>query len=432
MKNLQICFIVFLWFFYGFSQTNACGTAVDETFDGTGALPSQWIEYNTSGQVTVADGRLKLDYTTDKPAVYHNFDPVTDDFSYSFDVAATRNFVDCNMSLLSSTGEYLTNITFALESDVNIQYATTMEAAIPSGYTGVLLTGNFGTNKTYSVSMNVDLTNQKIDFYNDGVLMAADIPFLENAQDVAKIDIQLNFMYNNEGRFFFDNILLLNGEENRSLLTSNVNTAEALIGSASVGNEYSQYPQSAIDAFQLAIDDANAVLADCDATSNTIDTSLSDLQAAQDLFLAAQVNDPVLKIYEAYDFSGEAHEVYCGYYNGDLGAYDDWAVSFTLEKGYMATFAQDVNGLGVSKVYVASEEDLQINLPEELQRSISFIRVSPWKDVHKKGIGAKGTDVVAALNNSWHYNWGTTGEAVGDAEFVPNQWGGGTVDKAIS
>ncbi|WP_165876200.1 glycosyl hydrolase [Mariniflexile fucanivorans] len=215
-------------------------------------------------------------------------------------------------------------------------------------------------------------------------------------------------------------------------LLNGVNAGQTSLASVTVGDSYGQYPQSAIDAFQLAINDANVVLADCATTSTAMTQALSDFQSAKAVFDAAIVNDPVLKIYSGYNFSGEEKEIYCGYYNGTLGENDDWAVSFTLEKGYMATFAEHINGTGASKVYVAADADLSINLPANLQQKVSFIRISPWRNIKKKGLGAKGDDVVAALDNSWYYNWGTTGESIGDAEFVPNQWGGGSIAKAVS
>lgn len=431
--KFKLAFVIFIYFVNtNYAQTPSCGSVITDTFDETSVLPSEWIEYNTLGQVTVADGKLKLDYTTDKPSVYRTFDPVSNNFTYSFDIKSTRNYVNCNMNLISSTGKYLASFTFSLQSNTNIQYASSMDNGIPNSYTGSLLPTTYNTNTVYSLSMNADFTTQNIDFYNNGELKVSDVPFLENAKDVAKIDIELIYMYNNEGRFFFDNISLISAVENRLLLINSVKTAETLLSSVSIGNKYNQYPQSAVDNFQLAVNNANVVFADCDVSSSVIDNAFSDFQTAKDIFNATQVNNPVLKIYSGYDFSGNEQEFYCGYYNGTLGEYDDWVVSFTLDKGYMVTFSENVNGTGVSKVYVAADEYLRINLPDKLQKKVSFIRVSPWNNALKKGVGAKGTDVVAALNNSWHYNWGTSGVAVGDAEFVPNQWGGGTVTKAIS
>ena len=60
--------------------------------------------------------------------------------------------------------------------------------------------------------------------------------------------------------------------------------------------------------------------------------------------------------------------------------------SFTLNRGYMVTFAQNSDGTGKSKVYIASEERIEINqLPSFLNNDISFIRVVPWNWVSKKG-----------------------------------------------
>ena len=59
--------------------------------------------------------------------------------------------------------------------------------------------------------------------------------------------------------------------------------------------------------------------------------------------------------------------------------------SFTLNRGYMVTFAQNSDGTGKSKVYIASEERIEINqLPSFLNNDISFIRVVPWNWVSKK------------------------------------------------
>jgi hypothetical protein len=157
-----------------------------------------------------------------------------------------------------------------------------------------------------------------------------------------------------------------------------------------------------------------------------MDTAISDLQVAQDLFATTSVNDPVLKMYSGYDFTGDVNEVYCGYYNGGLGTYEDWGVSFTLEKGYMATFAQDVNGLGVSKIYIAQDNNLEINLPADLQNTISFIRVSPWFPVGKKGsLGNVKWTTADTYNSSWYYNWGLTAPHSEGIEFVPMSWSGG-------
>ncbi|MDO6802048.1 glycosyl hydrolase [Wenyingzhuangia sp. 1_MG-2023] len=431
--RVKITFIITLLFtLHYYAQTAPCGSIINDIFDVSGSLPTEWTEYNTSGRVTIEDGNLKLDHNTLKPSVYRTFTAVTDNFSYAFDVSSTRNYVNCTMSLISSTGTHLASLSFGSSGKKNIVYASNMDGGEPSEFIGSLIPGNYASNTVYSIAMDVDFANQQINMYNEGNLMATNVPFLETAQDIAKIDIELQYMYNNEGRFFFDNISLISTSQNRLDFTKLVTASETILSTAIIGDVYNQYPQSAYDVFESAVNNAQTFLTNCEASTSEIDQSYSDFILAKTTFENTRVNNPVLKLYSGLGFSGEEHKVYCGYYNGGLGAYEDWAVSFTLEKGYMATFAEDINGLGVSKVYIAQDNDLEINLPENLQNKISFIRVSPWSNIRKKGIGAKGDDVVASLNTSWNYNWGTTGEYIGDSEFVPNQWGGGSVTKAIS
>lgn len=97
-------------------------------------------------------------------------------------------------------------------------------------------------------------------------------------------------------------------------------------------------------------------------------------------------------------------------------------VSFRLKKGYMATFAVDVEGTGMSKVYIASETDLIINaLPPALSAKVSFIRVLAWNWVNKKGICS--TSNVSNPKGSWFYNWGLSSSGLMDEEYATMCWG---------
>ena len=95
-------------------------------------------------------------------------------------------------------------------------------------------------------------------------------------------------------------------------------------------------------------------------------------------------------------------------------------VSFKLKKGYMATFAVEVDGTGMSKVYIASETDVVINaLPPALSAKISFIRVLPWIWVNKKGTGK----YLASPKASWFYDWGLSSSSLMDEEYATMCWG---------
>ena len=104
------------------------------------------------------------------------------------------------------------------------------------------------------------------------------------------------------------------------------------------------------------------------------------------------------------------------------GGMDNSTRSFTLKRGYMATFAINTNGTGKSKVYIASESDLKVDaLDVALQGNVSFIRVVPWNWVTKKGTGGFYDQVDAG----WYYNWGLGSNSLPNYEYVPMVWGSG-------
>ncbi|WP_139956479.1 glycosyl hydrolase [Flavicella sediminum] len=423
--KLNYTYIIALFFaINSFAQSSSCGNVVDDTFSAAGALPEGWTEYSTSGSVTVVNDYLKFNLVQNTPSAYRTFAAVSNNCSFSFDVQGSRTTMNFQMDLVSSEGKYIASIALG-KGTTDIKYATAMVNTIPGTYVaGVIGTSKFAKNKNYSLSMYVDFDNQTVDFYNDGLLTLENIPFLETTTNFAKVDAKLLYMYSNSGTAFLDNLTVVEANESRISLSNAIEFSQKAINAAIVGDKYNQYPQTAVDAFQSEIDNANAVLANCESASAAIDTAVSDLQTAETTFGTTKVNDPVLKLYSGYDFSGSEHEVYCGYYNGGLGTFEDWAVSFKLEKGYMATFAQDINGLGVSKIYIAQDADLEINLPAALQETISFIRVSPWFTVGKKGsLGDVKWTTSDNYNTSWYYNWGlaATNES-SESKFVPMAW----------
>ncbi|GHT75134.1 hypothetical protein AGMMS50262_09580 [Bacteroidia bacterium] len=128
-------------------------------------------------------------------------------------------------------------------------------------------------------------------------------------------------------------------------------------------------------------------------------------------------------------------------------ANDNSIRSIKLKRGYMATLANEPNGMGYSRIFIADAEDININLPYELDGKISFIRVFPWEWVSKKGwCGgtwnepalfeknlAHGDTQSDLINATWYYHWGATVGGSANAtintmvneEFVPEKWGKG-------
>jgi len=143
-------------------------------------------------------------------------------------------------------------------------------------------------------------------------------------------------------------------------------------------------------------------------------------------------NFDALSMFKDAGFAGEEMKCYpYKYYKTtDFGSFDNAVSSFKLKKGYMATFAQNEDGSGYSKVYIAENDDIEIStLPIGLNNLVSFVRVFPWRYTDKKGFGSGAPDFnrsvtpVKLLKAGWFYHWGTTSaEDLTDAEFVPMKW----------
>lgn len=113
------------------------------------------------------------------------------------------------------------------------------------------------------------------------------------------------------------------------------------------------------------------------------------------------------------------------YTNDNLPLGNNAISSFTLQKGYMATFAQNADGTGRSKVYIAAEDSLSADLPAELAGDVSFLRVMEWNYVNKRGSDIHDQVKLDALNSNWFYHWTINDKTRTNQEFTPMTWGGG-------
>ncbi len=90
--------------------------------------------------------------------------------------------------------------------------------------------------------------------------------------------------------------------------------------------------------------------------------------------------------------------------------------SFVLKRGYMATFAENEDGTGASRNYVAQDHDIVVEkMPAGLEKGVRFIRVFPWRWTTKKGIAG---GIHQNLNVSWYYDWNIEGRSNPDLEYV--------------
>ncbi len=136
-----------------------------------------------------------------------------------------------------------------------------------------------------------------------------------------------------------------------------------------------------------------------------------------------------LTVFDGADYSGTSMSIgLYDYYRSSslLSDLNDQISSFTLKRGYMATFAVSSNGSGPSKVYVAQDGDIEIaNLPPDLNDKVSFVRVIPWRWANKKGWAGSTVQDADKLNSSWRYDWDNVATSTLDVEYIPmrhNRW----------
>ncbi len=115
-----------------------------------------------------------------------------------------------------------------------------------------------------------------------------------------------------------------------------------------------------------------------------------------------------LTVYKGEDFTGESTQ-YDVNYHTSLGEFDNAIHSFKLRRGYMATLADEADGTGYSRVFIADEDDVEFAVIPKLAGRVSFIRVFRWNWVTKKGFAGSSSDYAENLHITHNYDWSNTG-----------------------
>ena len=90
--------------------------------------------------------------------------------------------------------------------------------------------------------------------------------------------------------------------------------------------------------------------------------------------------------------------------------------SFVLKRGHTATLAENEDGTGASRNWVAQDHDVVVDrLPKELAGKVSFVRVFPWRWTEKKGIAG---GLHEDLRVGWFYDWNIGQRSSPDIEYV--------------
>ncbi|GAB3646013.1 hypothetical protein GCM10028791_05220 [Echinicola sediminis] len=138
-------------------------------------------------------------------------------------------------------------------------------------------------------------------------------------------------------------------------------------------------------------------------------------------------NESALIVYSEPNFGGESKALEIETYHNDLGAWDNSIKSFQLKKGFAATFANNPDGTGHSRMYIASEGDLEVaEMPEGFITTegsgdsfISFIRAFKWRWTSKKGTAGSIGPNNSLVNADIIYDWGAGGQSSVDSEYIP-------------
>lgn len=136
-----------------------------------------------------------------------------------------------------------------------------------------------------------------------------------------------------------------------------------------------------------------------------------------------------LQVFTGENYSEESRTYLLDSCYQNLESFDNAIRSFKLKRGYMATLANETNGQGYSRVFIADKDDIEIPvLPHELNGKVSYIRCFPWEWVSKKGWCSSGVgcyDEIDLTASTWYYSWSADRESLDNTEFVPikQNWG---------
>lgn len=123
-------------------------------------------------------------------------------------------------------------------------------------------------------------------------------------------------------------------------------------------------------------------------------------------------NQPLTVFAEA-DFGGESSNNFVVNTKYNLTSsnktFNNLIRSFILKRGYMVCLGTKGDGTGYSRVFIADKADKKINLAsvsKPLNGRVSYIRISKWNDVIKRGwAGFWSNDVQEKFKTGWAYNW---------------------------
>ncbi len=129
-----------------------------------------------------------------------------------------------------------------------------------------------------------------------------------------------------------------------------------------------------------------------------------------------EIANEAITIYTGKNFTGNSKSLDVFTYHNDLSDFDNKVRSFKLKKGFSATLANNPDGTGFSRYFIASDEDIEFaEMPEGLE-FVSFVRAFKWEWSAKKGYCGANEQLNISIFNTWG---GGQGESNPDMQFVP-------------
>lgn len=136
-----------------------------------------------------------------------------------------------------------------------------------------------------------------------------------------------------------------------------------------------------------------------------------------------QTNTKALEVFTGANLTGNTKAFEIETYHNSLDTFNNKIRSFKLRRGYMATLANNPDGSGYSRVFIANDEDLIVNaMPQGLDTTVSFIRIFRWDWISKKG---KAGWSPAKINSTWYYDWNIGGAAAANYDYAIIRQNGG-------
>lgn len=129
-------------------------------------------------------------------------------------------------------------------------------------------------------------------------------------------------------------------------------------------------------------------------------------------------DEQAITLYDGENMTGNSLTLATNTINNALGEWDNKVKSFRLRRGHMATLANNADGSGFSRVFIASDADIEVPvMPEGMESFVSYVRVFDWQWTSKKGKAGNAGD--NQLNVTAFYNWNIDGNSTDpDVEYA--------------